>query len=112
MFVHQSVILEFFRTFIALPFIPECFCMRQYASLFFRWIQSYNYNGAYWNWVCIFFELFTLTRYAFRYITTVTNVYMEARIHNILLLFIMVREVLLLIKKPRQDADLGGQKYC
>ena len=20
----------------------------------FRWIQSYNYNRAYWNWVCIF----------------------------------------------------------
>ena len=24
MFVYQSVILEFFRTFVALPLIPEC----------------------------------------------------------------------------------------
>jgi hypothetical protein len=59
-----------------------------------------------------FFELFTLTRYVFRYITTVTNVYIETRIHNILLLFILEREVFLLIKKPRQDADLDGQKNC
>jgi hypothetical protein len=54
----------------------------------------------------VFFELFTITRYVFRYITTVTNVYIETRIHNILLLFILEREVFLPIKKPRQDADL------
>jgi len=60
--------------------------------------------------ILCFFELFTLTRYVFHKITTVTNVYIETRIHNILLLFILKGQVFLLIKKPRQDAGLDGQK--
>ena len=36
MFVYQSVILEFFRTFVALPLIPECFrvCQIRFIIVF------------------------------------------------------------------------------